>query len=415
MISHPGCPTSKVLRTGNGPRPAVMRAALYGLTLLLGLGLMSRPVQSQTLVTRTLVSDPAGINTSPHLIPLRSGGFAVVWGYIANSNDNLTPVPYGRVVDSKGQLVTPVRKNLITAALFPDQRFVAGPTAGGRVLVVGTRKNDSRLVVRALNANLKAVGAQQVARYAGTSPVLLKAITTGAVLGYYGSNTSEIVRLDESGRFASKPTLLTRSSVNFVIDSLAVAPKGYLALGRAFSSAQSRAAAIAVSGDLSKPGALMPYENTPWPCDDTFKTFGAFQDESGLAVFGHGINSGAGAGYRRALLSTGKPKGASKKYPDNITTPAFLMVLPLVGADGFAACYLNGYVNGYIQVLDKRGVPVGDPVAAAAADYSINFEYPGYAWNEASSTLAFAYAVYESTPDPHYEVWVALFKIPAED
>jgi len=412
-ISNLRCRISNLLRNRTCRRHAAVKTALNGLALFLGLASLSQPVQSQTLVARTRVSYSSGINISPHLAPLPNGNFAAVWGYAVNSDQ--PPIPYGRVIKPDGKLVTPVRKNLITAILYPYQRFVAGPTAGGRVLVVGTRTSDSRLVVRALDANLKAIGGQAVARYSGYSPILLAGKTTGAILGYYSADTSEIAQLDESGRFASDPTALTQSSVNFVIDSLAVVPKGYLALGRELKSGKTRATGVAVPSDLSAPGTVIAYENSSWPYDNNFRTFGAFLGESGLAVFGHRVNPSTTAGYRRTLLSTGKPKGAPKKYPSNIKAAVFFKVIPLTGTDKFAVCYLNGYVNGCLQILDKSGVPVGSPVPAAATDYSINLEYPGIAWNEASSTLAIAYSIYSATPDPHYELWIALYKLKAEE
>ncbi|MEW6363842.1 MAG: hypothetical protein AB1714_04300 [Acidobacteriota bacterium] len=394
-------------------RRDVARYALSGLAMCLCMAVLSQPIHAQTLVARARVSDPKGINIAPHLVPLQSGNFAAVWGYASSSNYQ-SLIPYGRVMKPDGKPATPVRKNLITAKLYPYLRFVAGQTAGGRVLVVGTRESDSLLVVRALDSNLRVIGGLAVARYSGYGPALVAGDATGAVLAYYSADTSDIAQLDESGRFATEPVPLTQSPVNFVVDSVTAAPGGYLALGRDLKSEQSRAVGVPVPSDLGTPGAGIAYEKKYSPFDNSMRTYGGFLGESGLAVYGHWVNQNKSVGFTQALLSTGKPKGAPRKYPSSAQTPGFLNIIPLGGSEKFAACYLNGYVNCYIQLLDERGVPAGDPVPAAADDYSVNLEQPGVAWNPASSTLAVAYAIYSSTPTPHYELWIALYKLTVE-
>ncbi|MCJ7587042.1 MAG: hypothetical protein MUQ00_03970, partial [Candidatus Aminicenantes bacterium] len=113
---------------------------------------------AQTLVKRAMVSTGAGHNFSPVALRLPNGNFVFVWGWSA-TGDNDVLIPYGRVMKPGGTPATPVRKNLLTAPLYPYQRFTAGLTTGSRVLVAGTKSSDSQIIARPFDTALRAKGA----------------------------------------------------------------------------------------------------------------------------------------------------------------------------------------------------------------------------------------------------------------
>ena len=87
---------------------------------ILFVAVLPATAHSQTLIKRTMVSAGAGHNFSPVALRLPTGNFAFVWGY-STSGDNDVLIPYGRVMKPNGTSATPVRKNLLTAPLYPYQ------------------------------------------------------------------------------------------------------------------------------------------------------------------------------------------------------------------------------------------------------------------------------------------------------
>ncbi len=376
---------------------------------ILFVAVLPATAHSQTLIKRTMVSAGAGHNFSPVALRLPTGNFAFVWGY-STSGDNDVLIPYGRVMKPNGTSATPVRKNLLTAPLYPYQRFTAGLTAGGRVLVVGTRASDSYLIVRPYDTTLRAKGAMVPTGVTGYTPSIVPGASSGALMGYEGA-TASIVPLDEAGRATDQPLAILSpdSTAHFWIDDVVLAPGGYLAAGRESKSGKTRAAAAYVPDDLSAAGGLSFYEAARW--SNTFLTQCSFDGSTGLTVFGHSVSDSRSSGYIRQLTSKGVPTGARKRFPAGVKLSSHYRIVPLTGTGRYAAAWLSGYVNGYVQILSANGSPIGSPLPVAEADYTINFEYVDMAWDPTSSTLAIVYSMLRTEPDYRYELWAAFYKV----
>jgi len=365
--------------------------------------------QSQTLIRRTMVSTGDGHNFSPIALRLPNGNFAFVWGW-SGTGDNDVLTPYGRVMKPDGTPATPVRKNLLTAPLYPYQHPTAGLTAGGRVLVVGTRESDSRIIARPFDTALRAKGAMVPTGAGGYTASVVPGAASGAVMAFL-AGVSEIVPLNEAGRTTGNPLALQSpdSTADFIMDQVVTAPGGYLVAGSEYKSAKGRAAAFYLPADLSTVSAMILYENGRW--SSPFLTQCAFDGSTGLTLFGHSISDSKSSGFVRQLTSQGKPSGAPKKFPSGVKLSSHYRIVPLTGSGRFAAAWLSGYLNGYVQVLGANGSPVGSPVPIAEADYTINLAYVGMAWDPTSSTLAVVYSNLRSEPDYKYELWAAFYKV----
>ncbi|MCJ7588094.1 MAG: hypothetical protein MUQ00_09375, partial [Candidatus Aminicenantes bacterium] len=234
--------------------------------------------------------------------------------------------------------------------------------------------------------------------------------TRGAVMGYEGA-AAAVVPLNETGRATAEPLAILSpdAAAHFWIDQVAPVPGGYLAAGREYKSGKGRAAAFYVPADLSAAGRMMLYESARW--SSKFLTQCAFDGNTGLAVFGHSISDSRSSGYVRQLTAQGKPTAAPKSFPSGVKLSSHYRIVPLTGTGRYAAAWLSGYLNGYVQVLGAKGSPIGSPQPVAEADYTINLDSFGMAWDQSSSTLTVVYSMLRTEPEYKYELWAVFYKI----
>lgn len=364
---------------------------------------------AQALITRAVISDGKGYDFGPRVYGLQSGDYAVIW---ARGTDPDGLKLRGRIVTVNGTAAGGIRSSLVGPSLYRWSSYAAAPTPDGNIVIGGTKESDRQIVTRVYDSKLKPRGGIVTVGQAGYN-LCLTSGPTNTIAAWLGSGGAFVTSVDSGGRFASDPVALpTGSSSTMLVPHGAVTMgDGFLVVGLETMSdySTSRACGVSVPTSLTGIGKTVPYESAKQT--NSFSVSSAFEGETGLVLFGHGVSDTTSLGYARQLKSNGKPGAKAKKYPAGGSSyTSHFRIIPLTGTGKFAATWYDpGAGLMYLQTLTSKGVATGTAVTVSDNSYSIENDVVDVVWDASSKRVIVVYAEYPPIPVTHEDIWVAVF------